>query len=307
MTPASRIGRAPTADQRAKERAVLVTSIADVAIVLGMILAAFATGSLTMLGEATRGGLMTAVEIYALVVLCAVHRDRLRRFRYGIGKIEQIFNLVIGLTLCVSGLWIAERMGATLLDERPAASQLGMAIAAVVNAINLLINLLGWAAMAAAGRRDDSPIYRAQRRARGVKALCSVLLQSALTMAALTGDPVIALALDAVGAAFVSGVMLVIGWRMMAECAADLLDHALAPDDKERLRGAVLAQPRLPGEHIRVRTRRCGGSAQAELILTVTSGCRCSEVKRRVAELQQAIAERLPQADVAVSVVLAPA
>lgn len=307
MRPAPHIGRSPTPDQRAQERAVLVTSIADVAIVMGMVLAAVATGSLTMLGEATRGGLMTAVEIYALMVLCAVHRDRLRRFRYGIGKIEQIFNLLIGLTLCVSGVWIAERMGVTLLEQRSAASQLGMATAAVVNAINLSINLLGWVAMMAAARSDDSPIYRAQRRARGVKAVCSVLLQTALTMAALTGDPMIALALDAVGAAFVSGVMLVIGWRMMADCAADLLDHALAPDDMERLRGAVLTLPKLSGEHIRVRTRRCGGSAQAELILTVFAGCRCIEVRQRVAVLQQAVRERLPQADVAVTVVLAPA
>ena len=80
----------PTPDQRAKERAVLYTSIADMAIVAGMILAAVGTGSLTILGEATRGGLMTAIEIYALGILYAVHRGQLRRFRFGIGKVEQI-------------------------------------------------------------------------------------------------------------------------------------------------------------------------------------------------------------------------
>ena len=195
-----------------------------------------------MLGEATRGGLMTAVEIYALAVLRAVHRHRLARFRFGIGKVEQIFNLVIGVSLCLSGVWVAERMVVALLTDLLPSAPLAMAVAAVVNAINLSINLLGNLAMLAAARSDNSPIFRAQRRARGVMTACSILLQSALTIAALTGEPTVALALDAAGAGFVAAVMLVNGSRMMAACAPDLLDHALTNDDRAQIQAVIDAE-----------------------------------------------------------------
>ena len=117
-----------------------------------------------MLGEATRGGLMTAIEISALGILYAVHRGQLLRFRFrfGIGKVEQIVNLVIGALLCLSGLWVAQRMVVTLLAGGASASPLDMAIAAVVNAINLLLNLFGWVVMSGLPRvatthRSTSP------------------------------------------------------------------------------------------------------------------------------------------------------
>jgi divalent metal cation (Fe/Co/Zn/Cd) transporter len=203
-------GRAPTVEQRSKERAVLYTSTADVGAVLAMGLAALGSGSLAMLGEASRGGLMTVVEIFALAILRAVHRDRLRRFRFGTGKVEQICNLAIGAALVASGLWIAARLAGTLLLGPAMVLPLGLAVAAFANSLDLLINALGWLAMAAA-RRDDSPIYRAQLRARSVKLGSSLFLQSVLTIAALSTDPLVASWLDAAGAAFVSCLMLATG------------------------------------------------------------------------------------------------
>lgn len=297
--------REPTPEQRAKERAVLFTSIADVAIVAAMALTAIGTGSLTMLGEATRGGLMTAVEIYALAVLRAVHRHRLARFQFGIGKVEQIFNLVIGVSLCLSGVWVAERMVVALLTDLQPSAPLAMAVAAVVNAINLSINLLGWLAMLAAARSDNSPIFRAQRRARGVKTACSILLQSALTIAALTGEPTVALALDAAGAGFVAAVMLVNGSRMMAACAPDLLDHALTNDDRAQIQAVIDAEAARWNHPLRLRTRRCGGRVQAEIVLAIPPGRPCVEVKRQVAQLHRLLSAALPDADLGVAVELA--
>ena len=77
--------------------------------------------------------LMTAIEIYALRQAQAMRDGQLRRFRFGIGKVEQIVNLVIGASLCRSGLWV-EPSG-TGRDPAQAggasASPLDMAIAAV--------------------------------------------------------------------------------------------------------------------------------------------------------------------------------
>src|SRR5919106_4014268 len=129
--------RAPTPEEKAKEDAILYTTLADVAIVLVTFLFAVLTLSLTLIGETLRMTLMMG-DVYTFFVLRAVHRDQLRKYRFGIGKVEQICNLSIGAALVVGGLWVAQQVFDTLLFGHEAASPLGLAIAAVVNAVNTL-------------------------------------------------------------------------------------------------------------------------------------------------------------------------
>ena len=154
----------PTPEQRAKEAAVFYTALADLVIFFFQFIFAITTQSLTLISETARLGLMLLIEFFSLFVLRAVHRDKLQKYRFGIGKVEQFCNLVIGVCLVFSGFWVANRVLDTLLYGGTAATPLGLATAAVVCAANTLVNLLGWLAMAAAARSDDSAIFRAQLR-----------------------------------------------------------------------------------------------------------------------------------------------
>ena len=294
--------QAPTPEQKAKEAAVLYTSLADLAILLLMLIAALATRSLTLLSEAVRVALMLIVEFYSLFLLRAVHRDQLRKFRFGIGKVEQFCNLAIGAALVASGFWVAHRVVDLVLFDQIAASPLGLATAAVVNAINTLINALGWFAMVAAARSDDSPIFRAQLRARMVKLVSSLFVQTTLTIAALSKDPVVSIWLDGIGAAFVACTMVSIGLNMMRECVPDLLDHAIPDGMKERIDDALEAAGVEPEEVVQLRTRRSGSLAQVELTLAPADCVFLADFRQRVGHLQQMIESRIQEADVAIVV-----
>ena len=126
--------RVPTREQQAKESAVLYTALADLAIVALQTTFALTTLSLTLLSEAIRVGLMLVIEFYALFVLRALHRKRLQKFRFGIGKVEQMCDLAIGTALLFSGFWIANQVIDTLLFTHTAATPLGLATAAVISA-----------------------------------------------------------------------------------------------------------------------------------------------------------------------------
>ena len=185
--------RVPTKEERAKERSILLSGIADVGVIFLQIVFAAITGSLTLFSEAVRSILMQLVEFYSLWLLSAVHRDRLKHFKFGIGKVEQFVWLLIGFGLFLSGLWwwrvkVVESVFATQIAPTP----LGLAFAAMVNAVNLLINALSFYAMFTASRGDDSDIFRAQLKSRGVKLGNSVFLQITLTVGALSSDPVVA-------------------------------------------------------------------------------------------------------------------
>ena len=294
--------RALTREQKAKEAALLYTYLADLGIVLLTFFFAVFTLSLTLIGEVVRMALMMAVDFYAFFILRAVHRDQLRRFRFGIGKVEQIVNLVIGAALVVGSLWVAQRVAETLLFGQIAASPLGLAIAAVVNAINTLINALGWFAMSAAARSDDSAIYRAQLRSRKVALICSVVVQTTLTIAVLAKDPAVSTLLDGMGATFVVGIMASIGLRMMWESAPDLLDHRIPDRMQARLEAVLAAAGLEPEEVVRARTRRSGSLAQVELTLAPVRCLSLADFKQRIEHLQRMIESQVPEAELAIVV-----
>ncbi len=114
--------RASTKEQKAKEAAVFYTATADLVVATLLLFFAFATSSLTLLSEAIRVGLMLVVEFYALFLLRAVHHDRLQKFRFGIGKVEQMCNLAIGAALVFSGFWVANHVVDTLIFAHRAAT-----------------------------------------------------------------------------------------------------------------------------------------------------------------------------------------
>ena len=140
-------------------------------------------------------------------------------------------------------------------------------MAAVVNAVNTLINALGWFAMRAAARNDNSPIYKAQLRSRKVSVVASLIVQTTLTIAVLVKDPVVSIWLDGLGATFVAWIMVSIGLRMMWECTPDLLDHAVPDRVREQIQGLLATAGLEPEEPVRIRTRRSGSVTQVELTL----------------------------------------
>ncbi len=281
--------REPTAEERAKELSIIYTTVADMGIVCLQIVFAIITGSLTLLSEAVRSVLMTAVEIYSLWLLGAVHRDRLRHFKFGIGKVEQFVWLMIGLGLTASGLWVASKVVESVFSTELAPTPLGLAFAAIVNAINLLVNALSFYAMFSASREDDSDIFRAQLKARGVKLGNSLLLQVTLTIGALASDPVIALVLDAVGAAFVSAFMVLSGVSMIVRSLPDLLDAPIGESLENQLTEALAGTSHATEDLVDIRTRRSGQYPHVEITLSPTRHRSVGRLRKRIQEVRKAL------------------
>jgi len=296
------MARAPTPEQRAKEAAVLYTALADLANVSLQFLFAVFTRSLALLSEAIRGALMLAIEFYAYLILRAVHRDRLGKFRFGIGQLEQMCNLAIGAGLVLSGFWVAHQVVQSIAFERAVATPLGLATAAAINSVNVVINSLGWYAMFSASRSDDSAIYTAQLRARTVKLFSCLVVQTTMTIAALAKDPLISAWLDGLGATFVAGLMVTIGTKIIWSCAPDLLDRSVQEELSADIDSILDEAHTGPVEIARRRTRRAGSFPHIELTLT-TSGCdRVRDFLERAGRLEARLRDHVPDADITIAV-----
>jgi divalent metal cation (Fe/Co/Zn/Cd) transporter len=232
-----------------------------------LMITAIVTGSLTMLSEAVRGLLLVVIQFYSVWMMYAAHRGRLDHYEYGVGKLEQFVWVVVGISLILGALWVAQAIIDTLLSSEPAISPLGLAMAAIVNGINMLLNGLALYAMYSATRDRESGVFGAQIRARIGMLLVTSVLQISLTVAALARDAGIALTLDALGASMIVCIKLQIGISMLARGIPDLLDAPATKDLAARIRRAVYRF--VPDRHvISIRTRRSGETTFAEVAVS---------------------------------------
>jgi divalent metal cation (Fe/Co/Zn/Cd) transporter len=295
--------RQPTKEERSKETSLFNTTLADIGVTALLLIVAITSGSLTMIGEAVRSVLMLSVQFYSIWVLFAAHRGRLDHYEFGIAKLEQFVWVIVGSGLVVGAFWVAHAIVETVFSTAPAAAPIAMAIAALVNGINLLINAIGLYSMYAASDDRDTGIFGAQVRARIGGLFTTIILQVTLTIAALVKDPEIALFLDAAGAALIVYFKLARGIGMISQGLPALLDAPAQLEMRTLIHQTI--RTIVPENHIvSIRTRRCGGFTFAELTVAGPAFPSLEALHNSTAEIERGLSEG--GAEVDLSVVVAP-
>lgn len=289
-----------TPDQRSKERAVLFALVADVAILLVITVVALLGGSLTLLAESVRGALMDAIEGFALLVMRRIHRGRLDGFEFGFGKLEQVANLAIAAGMLAGAGWIALGAVSLATGGRPIGTPLGLALAAIVGALNTYINLIAWDAVRRAARGESSLIMQGQLAARDVKLVSSLVVQLSLTVAAVSTDDLVIAWADAAGALFVVGFIIVTALGMLRAGFPDLIDRAVEETVQHAINRALARHFDDYARFERVRSRRSGQQIFIEVALGFDGGLTMEEVSRRVAMLTATMRGEIAKADIVV-------
>lgn len=274
--------------QRAQERSVSYTLAADTAILVVVVTVALLTGSLTLMSEGLRIFIILAAGYWNLWCLMSVHRNNFSRYHFGSHKFEHLASVLCGLGLIAAGFLVAEGVISLISAQREAASPPGLAMAAVVNAINVLINVYGWIAMVRSSTDSPSEAFRAQLRVRMTLLITSGTVQVTLTAAALAQDPFIAILLDATGAAFVAVIMLSHGLKMIWRSMPVMLDTASSPDFRSTLVAAV--RKLLPEAVIHsIRTRRIGDGHVARVTVHTHPDLSSDVLRESAAALQRTL------------------
>jgi divalent metal cation (Fe/Co/Zn/Cd) transporter len=289
-----------TPEHRAQERAIGFALTADMTILTVMTLVALLGGSLTLMAESVRAILMNAIEAFAFLVMRRIHRGALIGFEYGAGKLEQAANLAIAAGMLGGAGWIALGALAMATGERPAGTPLGLALAAIVGAINTYINVVAWDAVRRAAHGETSLIMDGQLTARTVKLVSSLFVQLCLTVAALSTDDVIVAWADAIGALFVVGFIVVTAVGLLRVGFADLVDRAVEEEVQQAINRALAHHFADYERFDRVRSRRSGRRVFIELALGFDSGLTMAEVDRRIAALTTTLRGEIADADIAI-------
>ncbi len=291
--------------QRDKEQALLRAVLLDFVCYASLVVAAVASGSLTILAELPRGGLLYSIEIISLITLRRSHRGRFFAFEYGIGKIERVITAVIGLGLFVAAAFTlnatVERVINPTVLPTPA-----MILGVAVAGFNFAVNLFCVGDFVRANRTEESLILASQVRSRLVKTVASGVVVVVLVIATWLPDPTGAAYVDAFGALFVIAYMVVTGRALLRESVPDLLDRAL-PEREQLLLLRALSRYFDDVENFgEIKSRRSGGNSFITVALAFPGDMPLAEVNARCDAVRKEIVRLIPDAFVEVIPQVAP-
>lgn len=265
-----------------------------------MLVVALGAGSATLLGETIRSGLITLAAVWSLVVIGVGERDAGRRYEFGVGKLEQAGNTAIALAFVLAGLWLAGRVYHLIVAGQSPTASLDLALAATANAAHTVrVGSSVWARSTAAAP-NQQPIPGLSSPLASPRFLSVLIVQAALTLAAIASDPAIALAADCLGAMFVALLMTVAGVRMVWEAVLDLTDHPVRGEVEEAITLLLFEQ----GVHARelrgMRSRRSGRRVFVELTLDPIEAGSFEELRERLERVRRRLEERVGGLDLAI-------
>ncbi len=289
-----------TPRQREQEHSVLFGLLADSGIIALMIPIAIFGGSLTLMAELIRCVMMMMIEFFAYNVMRRVHRGKLQDMEFGGGKLEQIANFVMALGMLGAAAWIAYKAFTVISGHEPVGTPLGLALAAIIGAVNAYINFVAWRAMRHASRGETTLVMLGQLRARMVKLVSSLVVLLSMTVAALSTDNVVVTWADALGSIFVAAFIVWNAWGMLRSSIPDLVDRTAGPAVHETVNNVLVT---LAGEYERldrIRSRRSGRVVFVEVVLTFQPSLTIAEVNERIDRVKRAMQEKIEHLEVSI-------
>ena len=290
--------REPTPTDLQKERAILFAILLDFSVFVPYAFTVARIGSLAMLAEMLRGGLLLVVEASALVALRSVHRGRTYFYDFGIGKLERMLSAAIGMLLVLAAVFVIVRV--TAASEPEPLPPVWVAIALGLVVYNLFTNFAPLVPLWRATRAGTSIIVLSQFRARIAKAAASVTVVVCVALDVLLPGTRIAEVADDVGGLVGAAFMLVIGGGMISEALPDLLDRALAEPLQMKVNAALAAHFDAYEQLLSVRTRRSGSVAHVEITVGFDPARTIADVSAVTQALRHALQASIPDADVVV-------
>lgn len=290
--------REPSDSDRQKEHAVFIGVLLDLSVFFPYLLTVAKIGSLAMLAELLRGGLLLVVEAMALLTLRSVHRGRIYYYEYGVGKLERMFSVSIGGLLLLSAAFIVIKVVNS--TQQPLLPPFWASVAMVLVVYNLFANAAPLWPLWRATRSGTSIILRAQFRARIAKAAASVTVVVCVAIDALSPDRELARIADDVGGVVGAAFMTVIGAQMIYEALPDLLDRALEEPLQVKVNAALAASYDAYEQLVGVRTRRSGAVSHVEITVAFDPARTIADVGAVTRRLREALRQAIPEADVVV-------
>jgi cation diffusion facilitator family transporter len=277
-----------------QRRTALVSVGAACLLIAIKLVAGLASSSLGLLAEAAHSGTDLAAALLTFFAVSVAVRPADHGHPFGHGKAQNLAALaeagfLIVVSLVIAAFAIARLAGVVEFDVD--ASWWTFAAIALVIAIDASRTTVS----VRAARLYRSDALRSNALHFGSDLAGTLAVLAGLTAAAL-GFP----EGDAIAALFVAALVVVAATRLVQRNVNVLMDRS--PSDAEEAARQAIAELDPPVELRRLRVREAGGSHFADVVIGIAPGAAVGQGHAAADRVEDALRERLPDADVVVHV-----
>ena len=255
------------------------------------------SNSVTILSDLLKELTAFLSVLAAFLTLRAVQRSPDHRFTYGIGKLENLVSLTIGLIMLGSALFVSWRASVHLAHPRMAHGTLpGIFIFFLYTVIGFGI----YFRTRFLASRQPSVIMQSQASLWLSKASFDAVMGVALLVAYLFRTESWSWYLDPLASLFGVLFMLHAAWAMASSSVGDLLDATVEETTQLRILNQLVRQIDDFEKLHKIRSRRSGPHLYVEIFLEFHPALKMAEVEGIILRLRQSIRESIPGADVSI-------
>lgn len=209
-------------------RSAVIAGIVDTLVTLGALLAARST---VLLADFFKTVLELAAVLLAWLAIRRINRGADPRFEYGIGKLENLSSLFVGILMVGCLIVVAGNAGLHIKHPAPIAGA-GVWISLAAQILYAGINgALGWTSRRSA-RREQSPIMASQARLFFSKAFANAFILLALALSMGLARYPWSLYIDPVASLIIAGFILLAALGIFSSSCGDLLDRTLEEESQ---------------------------------------------------------------------------
>jgi len=278
--------------QNSKSRAAALSIASNSSLILLKVVAGTITGSVALLTEAMHSAIDLIASIVAFISVRKADEPADAEHPYGHEKIENLAAMIEGVLILVgSGVIAFEAIRHLAVGSD--VSHLGFGIAVV--AVSIVVNFFVSARLQRRARETDSAALEADAMHLRTDMATSFGVLVGLALVSATGanwlDPAVALLLAA--------AIVREGFKILNRSSRVLVDEALPADELEAISAEVRAfgPQGVAGFH-KLRARRAGARRYVDLHVQFVGGTTLEQAHETAHRLQDAIATRVPGADV---------
>jgi len=259
--------------------------------------AAYFSSSVTILGDVLKEFTDFLSVLAAVLTIRAVRRSPDHQFTYGIGKLENLASLTIGVAMLASALFITWRATHHLHEPRVAHGTLPGIL------IFVLYSIIGYGICFRTrqlAREQASIIIESQSRLWFSKASFDAVMGSALLVAYFFQTESWSWYLDPLASLLGVLFMLHAAWAMASSSVVDLLDATVEETTQLRILNHLVRHIDDYEKLHKIRSRRSGPHLYVEIFLEFHPELKMAEAEQKIRHLREAIRESIPGADVSI-------
>ena len=280
-----------------REKNLLVTLGFCATDVLLMAGAAWYADSLAILSDLLKESTDFLAVLASYLTILALRKSPGHRFGYGIGKLENLVSLAIGLVMVGCSLFLLTMVVSHFHHPVPTRGTLpGLLIFTAYAAIGFAI----WARNRWLLRQQHSPIIESQARLWFSKACFDAFMATALILELLFRTQPWSLYLDPLASLLGVGFMLHAAYAIASSSVDDLMDAALEETTQLQILNQLVRHLDDYERLHKVRSRRSGSQIFVEVFLEFAPTLPMAEAQTRIARLRQSIAATIPGAEVSI-------